>query len=577
MLQTTKTGNKVLIPENQLKALIAEISQANLMATVDALSAFTTRHAGWTNAQDVADAIKAMFIGAGLTNISQPSWLDYDYTGVPEVFGTVDIIHVVGEIRGCVYPNKIIVLSAHHDSYEWSVYEPDSYGNPAPGADDNATGVACLVELARVINLGDWRPDYTLRFVSFGGEEIGLIGSGLYVDQYVLANDEQIVLNINMDMIGYTDVMTGWEMLLHPYDTDNNETDNGNSYFDNALDLIPQYTELSPMKGTDNFYVSDSYSFWTAGFPAIYFEEHPRTPHYHTIDDTSANLVPEYFTEMTKAVFVVLAVFSNLQERIKLNNSKGVYDMPTTFTDNLSTLETISAFEKEVNSQAGYTQKWGLYSADGNNKATVTTDTSVAYVVVTLTNGQTQTITGAGGASIAGVIEIPTSQIIDIKCYSVTNTLIDTFTLNEGYGESLFGVNGDLSGLLSDPTAWVLCKANRTWQDKIDLAKLILSNDVESILTDKGIVVNEADGEVLLDVITNPTTFRIACDYKSLNLIYDDLAQGGFNQLFESKAKQYKAKYDQELADAIKRMNLDPGLSGDTTEYRAEFTARVTR
>ena len=253
--------------------------------------------------------------------------------------------------------------------------------------------------------------------------------------------------------------------------------------------------------------------------------------------------------------------------------------MPTStdFNDALSTLDTISQWEKEINRQAGHTSKWGLYSSSGASPETISTLNTVAYAIVTLANGNVATITGVGGSSLAGTIPIPTSQIVSVACYNASNVLLDTFSLNEGNGLTLYGSGGVLTGALSDASIWVRCDANLTWQAKLDLAKYILACELETKLTEMGITVDEAGGDILVDVITNPETFRLACDFKALELIYDDLAGGGFNQLFEGKAKTYRAKYEKELAEALKRMNLDTGLSGTTTEYRVDFTARVSR
>jgi hypothetical protein len=82
---------------------------------------------------------------------------------------------------------------------------------------------------------------------------------------------------------------------------------------------------------------------------------------------------------------------------------------------------------------------------------------------------------------------------------------------------------------------------------------------------------------VLLDTLTNAQTFDIASDYLTLSLIYLDLQAGGFNELFQNKHELYSARYEAELAEAFSRMNLDPSLSGSTTDYRVEILGRVTR
>jgi hypothetical protein len=84
--------------------------------------------------------------------------------------GTVqDGANVVATVPGTTYPEHIFLIGAHHDSIPGGV-----------GSIDNATGVATLLEIARYFS--QHPPDYTLRFVTFDAEEIGLVGSGHYYE-----------------------------------------------------------------------------------------------------------------------------------------------------------------------------------------------------------------------------------------------------------------------------------------------------------------------------------------------------------------------------------------------------------
>lgn len=84
---------------------------------------------------------------------------------------------------------NIIIISAHYDTVP-----------TAPGASDNATGVVGLLELARIYS--NFPIDTEIRFLAFGAEEVGLVGSRHYVNQ--LSNEEKsrVIANYNMDMIG---------------------------------------------------------------------------------------------------------------------------------------------------------------------------------------------------------------------------------------------------------------------------------------------------------------------------------------------------------------------------------------
>lgn len=82
----------------------------------------------------------------------------------------VSVPQLVGEIRGSVYPDQVVVLGAHLDSWD-----------PGTGAQDNGTGVATVVDAARELSSLPQPPKRTIRFVLFGGEEQGMIGSSAYV------------------------------------------------------------------------------------------------------------------------------------------------------------------------------------------------------------------------------------------------------------------------------------------------------------------------------------------------------------------------------------------------------------
>jgi Zn-dependent M28 family amino/carboxypeptidase len=85
---------------------------------------------------------------------------------------------------------KEIILTAHYDSYRTS-----------PGANDNATGVAALIELARLFYQHMEKLTYNLRFVVFGCEEVGLLGSRMYLDRH--AEDlRNCILVFNIDTVG---------------------------------------------------------------------------------------------------------------------------------------------------------------------------------------------------------------------------------------------------------------------------------------------------------------------------------------------------------------------------------------
>ena len=86
----------------------------------------------------------------------------------------VQIPNVIGEISGAERPDEVVIVGAHLDSWQ-----------PGTGAQDNGTGVASVLEAARAIQALDRPARRTIRFVLFGGEEEGLLGSHAYVNRHL--------------------------------------------------------------------------------------------------------------------------------------------------------------------------------------------------------------------------------------------------------------------------------------------------------------------------------------------------------------------------------------------------------
>ncbi|HKR01988.1 MAG TPA: M20/M25/M40 family metallo-hydrolase, partial [Pyrinomonadaceae bacterium] len=125
---------------------------------------------------------------------------------------TTDVLHrnvpahnVIGILEGSdpVLKSEAVIIGAHYDHLgrggEGSLAERE--GDIHHGADDNASGVAGVIELARIFSAAQPRMKRTLVFIAFGGEEEGLLGSNYYVNHPIWPLDKTVAM-INMDMIG---------------------------------------------------------------------------------------------------------------------------------------------------------------------------------------------------------------------------------------------------------------------------------------------------------------------------------------------------------------------------------------
>jgi hypothetical protein len=109
---------------------------------------------------------------------------------------------VVGYMPGLT--NEYIIIGAHYDHLglgNESSLAPSQIGQVHPGADDNASGTAGLLELARIFGSHKSPLKRGLLFIAFAGEEIGLLGSSQWVNHPTLRLEDAVAM-INMDMIG---------------------------------------------------------------------------------------------------------------------------------------------------------------------------------------------------------------------------------------------------------------------------------------------------------------------------------------------------------------------------------------
>ena len=214
--------------------------------------------------------------------------------------GTV-MTNVVAELPG-VNPGSdhIYILGAHYDS---TSRDSDTF-ETAPGADDNASGVAAVVEVARI--LSQYSFPHTLRFVNFAGEEQFLLGSSAYAKQ-AREQGDLIEGMINLDMIAYETVPPN----DHIVEIHAGQNPSSIALADVFIHSISEYgLSLVPQQMiTDATWRSDHASFWSEGYPAILGMEDfdDLNPHYHSKRDTVAHLQPQMMVEYTKASVATLA------------------------------------------------------------------------------------------------------------------------------------------------------------------------------------------------------------------------------------------------------------------------------
>jgi len=213
--------------------------------------------------------------------------------------------NVVAELPG-TGPNSrhVYIICAHYDSFS-----RESPYSAAPGADDNASGSAAVLEAARI--LSQFRFSKTLRFVHFSGEEQGMVGSRHYAEMASLRGD---IIDgvINLDMIGFETAFPA----DHIVEVHANANPASVALADAMVAAVSDYgLLLSPEKvANSNTRGSDHSSFWDRGYPAVLGIEDLQdfNPNYHWPSDTLGNMQTGLMVEFTKASIAVLAQLCGL-------------------------------------------------------------------------------------------------------------------------------------------------------------------------------------------------------------------------------------------------------------------------
>lgn len=275
-------------------ALLPQVSTDRLRAHVDAIDGpRPLASAAGVAAADYVDAQLAAF-GYSVKHQSATS----DATTMPNVF--VDK-------PGTACPGKVFVVGAHFDSV-----------STAPGADDNASGVAGMLEAARVLK--KTRLPIAVRFVGFSLEEAGLGGSTAMANSLFSAAAD-VVGMISLEMIGFT--TTGKDPFIGAEQNSLFMVGNPASGYMTrvfgaaAFEYLPHL--FAPALVVDPALVgdvmrSDHARFWSRGFQALMLTDlaNFRNPNYHKATDTVDTLDFDFMARSTRAVIAGLVAYATL-------------------------------------------------------------------------------------------------------------------------------------------------------------------------------------------------------------------------------------------------------------------------
>jgi hypothetical protein len=264
-------------PDPAVTALVARVDPGRWFGTVAELASFPRNSYG-SGIHAAHDWILARFAEAGLETSSHTYVLSI--SGCP---GSPLLANPIGLKRGGSRSGEWLVVGAHYDSRNHALC--DGALQPRPGANDNASGCAGVIELARVFQ--GIPTERSIVFACFSGEEQGLRGSAAWVQSLVDAEQlGRVRLMINLDMIGHAiDDRLETRVETAP------EHEPWLAVFGAAAATYAPGLTVYLQPSTAAY--SDHWPFLQRGIPAVFTWENGASiyPHWHRTTDLPANML----------------------------------------------------------------------------------------------------------------------------------------------------------------------------------------------------------------------------------------------------------------------------------------------
>ena len=261
--------------EAAVSALLPTISQSNIVSTISYMSTqYTNRY--HTTSNGTAAALWLRDTWRSYANASGR----YDVTVELYYHNSTSQPSVIMTIPGDWSADEVVVIGGHLDSTAGGGTGPNT---PAPGADDNASGIATVSEVARVLLTEGFFPDRTVKFMAYAAEEVGLRGSAEIADDFA-AQGIDVVGVLQLDMTNYHGSSQDIALIA-------DYTNGAQNAF--IGDLIDAYFPALVWTYSSCGYSCSDHASWTAaGYAAsIAFESQvgQHNPYIHTSQDTLAH------------------------------------------------------------------------------------------------------------------------------------------------------------------------------------------------------------------------------------------------------------------------------------------------
>ncbi len=284
--RTIAPAERSVLRDSFISSIIARVADTLIHDRIEGLQSFGTRHYAQANRENVFQWLSDRFIDAGFADVAFDSF-QFNGTWQKNVVATMPGV-VSGEI----------IVGGHVDSYSNNLSQ-------APGADDNASGTAVALEMARVLQSIGYTPYHTLRFIGFAAEEAGLIGSGVYAQRARAANRD-IKVMMNYDMVANRNLtQTDHDVYIVWYS-------GSQAFSDLHAATMRAYTTLNPIFTSSYRSGSDSYSFYQQNYRSVFCIERDFSPYYHSPNDLLQYLDMNYAGDIARSGLAMLLTLDQM-------------------------------------------------------------------------------------------------------------------------------------------------------------------------------------------------------------------------------------------------------------------------
>jgi hypothetical protein len=298
-------------PDPDLSRLIGEVSTERIAASMRKLASFRTRdlHSEGIDAARrwLLEELKSY---GGRLEVRADT---YPVKKGGRVERDLDLVNVAAVLPGTTQRERQVILGAHYDSWSLAKFG-DAATRPAPGVSDDASGVAAVLEAARLMSGREWKK--TLVFILFAGEEQGLLGSRLHAEKLV-SEKAAVDAVLNLDIIGDEVAGNGRKMshlvrLFSAEPADSPSRALARYVRETAQLYVPSMTVDTIFRADRFGRGGDHTPFAQRGYAAVRFTgPNENYAHQHSPDDTMENSSPEYTTRVAKVNLAAAAALAS--------------------------------------------------------------------------------------------------------------------------------------------------------------------------------------------------------------------------------------------------------------------------